>query len=190
MKNTEIFYPKTRDEWRSWLIENHANQNAVWVIFYKKGTEEPTITWRMAVDEALCFGWIDSVKKKRDDKSSIQFFSKRKPKSTWSKINKDIVVQLIEDGLMTEAGYRSIEITKENGSWNILDSVEALIVPEDLEQQFQKYPEAQLFYEGLSKSIKKMLLYWLISAKLPETRKKRLDEIVGQARVGKKPKQF
>lgn len=91
---------------------------------------------------------------------------------------------------MTEAGYKSIEIAKENGSWSILDSVESLLVPDDLEREFEKHPEAKLFYEGLSKSIKKMMLYWLTSAKLPDTRKKRLDEIVGHAKLGKKPKQF
>ena len=190
MKDIEIVYPKTKAEWRTWLEANHLVKDNVWVIFYKKASLVPTITWREAVDEALCFGWIDSVKKKRDDQSSIQFFSKRKPKSTWSKINKDIVEILIKEGLMTEAGFKSIEIAKKNGSWTFLDSVEALTIPQDLQKEFQKYPEANTFFEGLSKSIKKMMLYWIISAKRPETRQNRIQEIVTQARLGKKPKQF
>ena len=84
----EIFYPESNQHWRAWLEENHIDKNAVWLIFYKKQANKPTLSWSEAVDEALCFGWIDSVKKTLDAERSIQFFSKRKPKSTWSKINK------------------------------------------------------------------------------------------------------
>lgn len=190
MESIEIFYPKTRTEWRNWLMENHQSSNSVWVLFYKMSSSEPSITWREAVDEALCFGWIDSVKKKRDDVSSIQFFSKRRPKSTWSKINKNIVETLISEGLMAEAGFKSIEIAKQNGSWTILDTVEELLIPKDLQIELEKHAEVNSYFHGLSKSIKKMMLHWLVMAKQPETRKKRIIEIVEQAKLGKNPKHF
>src|SRR5688572_8997427 len=95
IKGTETFYPKTKLQWRKWLQNNHLSKDAVWVIMYNKQSGKPTISWSDAVDEALCFGWIDSLKKKLDDDSSVQFFSKRKSKSMWSRINKEKVKNLI-----------------------------------------------------------------------------------------------
>ena len=142
------------------------------------------------MDEALCFGWIDSIKKKRDAESSIQYFGKRKPKSTWSKINKQKIEKLIAEHRMSQAGYDAIAIAKENGSWEILDSVEELIIPEDLMFELSSRTNALEFFQSLSKSIKKMMLYWIISAKRPETRQKRILEIAGCAEKKIKPKQF
>ncbi len=142
------------------------------------------------MDEALCFGWIDSVKKKLDEERSIQFFSKRKPKSTWSKINKDKVQKLIDAGLISEAGLGCIEIAKQNGSWEILDSVEELMVPQDLEIELNSRPDAMTFFMGLSKSAKKAMLQWLVLAKRPETRQNRVSEIAECASKKKKPKPF
>jgi len=190
MSEVKVFYPKSTREWREWLQENHEKEQNVWVVFYKKSSDKPTITWSESVDEALCFGWIDSKKIGIDSEKSHQFFSKRKAQSTWSKINKDKVDRLIAEGLMTKAGLESIELAKQNGSWNILDTVDALIIPEDLEKALAKYPEAMDFFLGLSKSIKKMMLYWLVSAKRPETRQKRIEEIAEAAAQKTKPKQF
>ena len=106
-KEVEIFYPKNKEEWRVWLENNHARLDNVWVVFYKKASRIPTISWSDSVDEALCFGWIDSKKIAIDAEKSHQFFSKRKPKSTWSKINKLKVERLIAEGLMTKAGFES-----------------------------------------------------------------------------------
>jgi len=186
----EIFYPASNQQWRQWLQENHDSKQAVWVVFYKKSSEKPTISWSDAVDEALCFGWIDSKKVSIDSEKSHQFFSKRRAKSNWSKINKEKVVRLIESGLMAKAGYESIEIAKQNGSWTILDSVEELIIPEDLETELDRYPEAKEFFMGLSKSVRKMMLYWVMSAKRPETRQNRIAEVVESAGRKLKPKQF
>lgn len=186
----EIFYPENPQQWRQWLQENHDSKQAVWVVFYKKSSEKPTLSWSDAVDEALCFGWIDSKKVSIDSEKSHQFFSKRKAKSNWSKINKEKIQRLIESGLMTKAGYESIEIARQNGSWTILDSVEELIMPEDLETELDRYPGAKEFFLGLSKSIKKMMLYWVVSAKRPETRLNRVTEIAESAAQKRKPKQF
>jgi uncharacterized protein YdeI (YjbR/CyaY-like superfamily) len=186
----ETFYPASQMEWRQWLQENHESKQSVWLVCYKAKTGIPTISWSNAVDEALCFGWIDSVRKTVDEERFIQFFSKRKPSSTWSKINKAKVEKLITDGLMSPAGLKCIEIAKANGSWNILDTVDELLIPEDLEDEFKKHIGSKIYFESLSKSIRKMMLYWIISAKRPETRQKRIEEIAEQAGKGRKPKNF
>ena len=190
MNEPEILYPASPDAWKQWLEENHQSRQAVWLVYYAKASGKPTLTWREAVDIALCYGWIDSKRIKIDHESSRQFFSKRKPKSTWSKINKEKVQELIEAGLMTPAGFQSIEIAKQNGSWNILDEVEELIVPDDLEKAFKKYKGSKEYFLSLSKSIKKMILYRVVSAKRPETRQNRIEEIALSAAQKTKPRQF
>ncbi|PWK29262.1 uncharacterized protein YdeI (YjbR/CyaY-like superfamily) [Arcicella aurantiaca] len=174
----ESFYPTSQEAWRSWLIENHISKQSVWVIFYKKKSQIPSLSWSQAVDEALCFGWIDSTAKTIDSEKFIQFFSKRKPKSVWSKVNKTKVEQLIGNGLMTKAGFDSIEIAKQNGSWTILDEVEELIIPNDLEEAFQANLGTKDYYFSLSKSARKGILYKLVLAKRSETRHKRICEII------------
>ena len=186
----DIFYPTSRTAWRTWLQDNHGSKPSVWLVFYNKSSKKPTLTWSEAVDEALCFGWIDSKKVAIDKERAHQFFSKRKAKSTWSKINKQKIEQLIDKGLMTEAGYISIEIAKQNGSWTILDAVEELIIPEDLETALKVKSDAMDYFLSLSKSVKKAMLQWLVLAKRDETRQKRIAEIVELAVKKQKPKQF
>ena len=141
----------------------------------------PAVSWSEAVDEALCFGWIDSTKRPIDEEKYMQYYGKRKPTSTWSKVNKEKVEKLIADGRMTSAGLESIKIAKQNGSWNILDTVEALIIPDDLEKAFKTTPGSRDFFLALSKSAKKSILHWLVMAKRPETRQKRIKETVESA---------
>ena len=184
------FYPKDQEEWRDWLSENHLKEDSVWLIIKKKSSPNPNLSWSEAVDQALCFGWIDSTINPIDDESYKQYFCKRKPKSHWSKVNKDKVKALIDQGLMQEAGLKSIEIAKENGSWILLDDVEALIVPDDLKQALKAHKGAMDFFDGLSRSPKKSLLFWVISAKREETRQKRIMEIAENAAQNMKPRQF
>ena len=101
---TETFYASSRQKWRQWLVENHASRQAIWLIIYKKRSQVPSVYYDEAVDEALCFGWIDSKPNKRDKESYFQYFSQRNPKSKWSRVNKDKVSRLIEEGPMTGAG--------------------------------------------------------------------------------------
>lgn len=192
MRDQELdtFCPTNRQNWRKWLEENHRSKKSVWLIYYKNNTRKPTVKYSDAVDEALCFGWIDSKAKSLDDEKFMQFFSKRKPKSVWSKINKEKVQRLIECGLMTDAGFESIEVAKQNGSWSILDSAESLVIPSDLEAEFQKNPNSIDYFLSLSRSDKRNILQWLVLAKRSETRQKRIVEIVELARQGQKPKQF
>ena len=185
INDKEHFYPKTQKAWRTWLEKNHIDKDAVWLILCKKSSNLPTISWSDSVDEALCFGWIDSVKRKLDNDRSIQYFSKRKPKGTWSKVNKEKVDLLIESGKMTSAGMKCIEIAKQNGSWEILDSVEALIVPKDLEHALNALPNAMDYFQSLRKSSKKILLSWLVFAKKEETRLRRIAEIAENASKNK-----
>ena len=169
---------------------NHRKKDAVWLILYKKKSPSHNLGWSESVDEALCFGWIDSTKRAIDNEKYMQYFSKRKAKSNWSRINKDKVKSLIDQGLMEEEGYKSIEIAKANGSWTILDGVEALIIPEDLKEEFANYKGSIDYFESLSKSVKKILLHWVVSAKRTATRQKRILEVVENASNHMKPKQF
>ena len=187
-EKVEIFDPAGLTDWRKWLEENHLSKQSVWLVCYNKQSGKKSISWSESVDVALCFGWIDSKKIRVDEEKSHQFFSRRKAKSTWSKINKVKVAQLIEKGLMTDAGYKSIEIAKQNGSWTILDTVDELIIPEDLNAALKTHAGANDFFESLSNSSKKALLQWLVLAKKAETRQRRIEEVAACAAQRLKPK--
>jgi uncharacterized protein YdeI (YjbR/CyaY-like superfamily) len=187
---TETFCPASRQEWRDWLQANHASRQSIWLIYYKKQSGKQSLTWSEAVDEALCFGWIDSTRKTIDDEQFVQFFCRRKPNSGWSKINKEKIERLTASGLMFPAGLAAVETAKLNGSWTTLDEVEDLTVPEDLEQAFGMRPGSETFFAGLSKSQRKIMLHWITTAKRPETRQKRIDELAALAAQQLKPKQF
>jgi len=190
MEIQDSFYPTSRQEWRRWLEENHRSTKFVWLILYKANTGVPTISWSEAVDEALCFGWIDSQVKPIDHQKRRQYFCQRKPGSIWSKINKAKVQRLIAEGSMTVAGLEPIERAKQDGSWEILDAVEELIVPDDLAAALAAQPGASDFFAGLSKSTRKIALTSLVLAKRPETRQKRIAEIVAFSAKKEKPVRF
>lgn len=189
-KEAELICINTKEEWREWLAKHHCVKQSVWIICNTKSSGLPVVAWGELVDVALCFGWIDSTRKTIQKGTFKQLFSRRKARGTWSKVNKEKIQRLIADGLITEAGLESIRIAKENGSWFILDSVEELYIPEDLNHAFKSYPGAEAFFKRLSKSVKKMLLQWVVLAKRPETRHKRIIEIAEQASHHMKPKQF
>jgi len=189
-EDIDIYRPNNRNEWRQWLEKNHREKKAVWLVQYRLSTNVPSLSWSEAVDEALCFGWIDSTRKTVDESSFMQLFTRRKANSTWSKINKDKIRRLVADGLMTQAGYESIETAKQNGYWTLMDEVEELIIPEDLEEAFDKYQGSRDYFLDLSRSVRKMMLHWIVLAKLPETRQKRIAEIVEHASQKQKPPRF
>jgi uncharacterized protein YdeI (YjbR/CyaY-like superfamily) len=189
-KEIETFCPTSRNDWRQWLQENHRSKPSIWLVYYKKTANVPTLSYSEAVDEALCYGWIDSTKRAVDKDTFMQFFCKRKPTSVWSKINKAKVERLIEEGLMTDSGLESIEIAKQNRSWFILDDVEELKIPEDLATAFKTKTGSIDFFMGLSRSAQKAILQWLVLAKRPETRQKRIAEISELASQKLKPLQF
>lgn len=187
-KKTETFYPRSNKQWRTWLQKNHVKKQSVWLLCYKIKSGKPSITWSDAVDEALCFGWIDSIRKSVDDETFVQYFSKRKPGSTWSKINKAKIKRLIADGLMTPAGLTAIETAKKNGSWTKLDAVEELTISKDMEKAFKANAGSKKFFLSLSKSTRKMMLQWIAFARREETRQKRINDVVTRAAKKLKPK--
>ncbi len=167
-------HPKTRAGWRSWLATNHETSEGVWLIYYRASTGARRLSWEDAVREALCFGWIDSKVKPIDDTRYKQIFTPRKPRSVWSKVNKQYIDELVAAGLMTEAGTRAVEVAKENGAWSLLEPIDDLIVPPDLESALQRSASAREAYDALAPSAKRSMLYTLYSAKREDTRAKRL----------------
>ena len=172
------FHAKTRTSWRSWLKKNHQIKESVWLIIYKKQSKIPSIYYPEAVEEALCFGWIDSLANKRDEISYYQFFSKRKPKSNWSKVNKQRVADLIEKGLMTAEGLKMVDLAKQSGTWIKLNEVDDIVLPEDLKKMFNKNKLAFRNWNRFAKSSQRVILGWILNAKRDETRQKRLKETV------------
>ncbi len=183
----KTFYATERKEWREWLNQNHGIFLSIWLVYYKVKSGKPSIQYSEAVKEALCFGWIDSKVKSLDEERYMQIFTPRKQKSVWSKLNKQYIEELIEQGLMTEAGFEKIEAAKQDGSWNKLDAIEALIIPADLKQALVANTTANKYFETLSNSSKKNILRWVENAKRPEPRLKRIKQTVNSAMQNKNP---
>ena len=177
-------YFKDDQEFRSWLHDNHKDSEGVYLIFYKIAHPKPSMRWEEAVRVALCYGWIDSTVKSLGDGKRRQYFCPRKAKSVWSKVNKDHIKALKAAKLMHESGLEAIKIAKANGSWTALDAVEKGIVPEDLQDAFKNDEIAWKHYQGFTLGQRKSYLYWLNQAKRPETRQKRIAEIVSLCHQG------
>ena len=186
----ETFYARNRQEWRDWLAAHYADTPGVWLLYYKKDSGKPRVAYAEAVEEALCFGWIDSKPNTLDDERYMQLFTPRKPKSPWAKSNKERVVRLIAEGLMTPAGLEKIEAAKQNGMWEQYDSIEEVSVPPDLEAALAANPTAQANFQAFSSSSVKVILWWIHSARRPETRAKRIEETVRLAAQNLKANQY
>jgi uncharacterized protein YdeI (YjbR/CyaY-like superfamily) len=169
-------HPLTVSEWRAWLQANHTRTEGVWLISYKKATGKPALTYEEAVEEALAFGWVDSKGNKLDDERTMLYFAPRKGGSGWSRPNKERVERLIADGRMTPAGLAKIEAAKADGTWTMLDAVENLEVPPDLRAEMDKYPDARVNWDAFPRSARRGILEWIVQAKKPETRAKRVEE--------------
>lgn len=195
MKNPKEVYktthPKTRSGWRKWLEKNHSTSPGIWMIYYKKGTGRRKFDLAEAVEEALCFGWIDSIARKLDDERTMQKFTPRKSKSVWSKLNKQRIKKLIEQKLMTPAGLTKIEQAKKNGSWNILDSsdfhADNNSLPGELKSALSKNKKALQNFLAFPPGYRKRFLFWIDSAKRPETRAARIKQTELMAMANKKP---
>jgi len=170
--------PQNRQQWREWLHAHHDQHPAVWLVYYKKTSTTPTLTWSEAVDEALCFGWIDSQAKPLDTERYQQFFSRRKLSSGWSKVNKEKVQRLLAAGLILPAGLASIKIAQKNGSWALLDEVEELRLPADLELAFAQRPASYAHFLSLSRTAKRNLLLRLVLVKQSATRQRHITAIL------------
>ena len=184
------FYAESRAAWRNWLQQNSQDVKSIWLIIYKKSSDIASVYYDEAVDEALCFGWIDSKPNKRDAQSFYQFFSKRNPNSNWSRVNKDKVQRLLDAGLMAEPGLRMVEMARANGTWDALNDVDNLVIPEDLEAALTSYSAASEYFEAFPRSVKRGILEWIFNAKRPETRAKRIAETARLAQDNQRANQF
>ena len=170
--------PNSRKAWRGWLEKHHASSTGVWLVYAKKHSGLPSLTYSEAVEEALCFGWIDSKINPIDDAFYMQVFTPRKPKSAWSALNRTRVARLVAAGLMTSAGLAVVKAAKSSGAWNAWKDAEELTIPPDLEQAIKANPDASRNWVSYSPSRRKAVLYRLTSAKRPETRARYLQEII------------
>jgi uncharacterized protein YdeI (YjbR/CyaY-like superfamily) len=186
----KTFYAKDQKAWRAWLKKNHSKEKSVWLILFKKKSSTPSVYYPEAVDEALCFGWIDSKPNKRDEESYFQFFAKRNSKSNWSKINKEKVAKLMKLGKMGKAGLEMVTLAKKTGTWDALNEVEEIVIPDDLQKAFSKSKIAATNFGAFPRSTKKGILDWILSAKRPETRQKRIDETVSLAKKNIRANQY
>ena len=179
--------PADRAAWRRWLAKHHATSPGIWLIFEKKSAGADRLPYVDAVEEALCFGWIDSLTRSIDDRRYRQLYTPRKPRSAWSRPNKERVARLIEGGLMQPAGLAAIDLAKKNGMWTVYDGVDALEMPPDLAAAFRRNAAARRNYDAMSASVRKAYLYWVLNAKRPETRKRRIADVVARAARNQKP---
>ncbi len=176
-----------RAEWRAWLEQHHATSTGCWLVGATKASGLPAIPYEDSIEEALCFGWIDSHIRKYDGDRSILLHTPRKPRSVWSRPNKERVERLIAAGRMEPAGLAAIESAKANGMWTVLDSAEAGEVPDDLAAALQAEPGARAAFDGFAPSARKAILGWIAMAKRPETRARRIQESARLAAQGRQP---
>lgn len=170
--------PTSRQAWRRWLEKHHATSSGAWLVFAKKHTKLPSLSYDDAVEEALCFGWIDSLLRSIDDRFHMQMFTPRKAKSMWSATNRARVARLARAGLMTATGKAAVAQARKLGTWTGRAEAEQLIVPPELERALHADPDARKHWPAYSASARKTFLYVLNSAKRPETRARRIQAIV------------
>ncbi|MEJ7812761.1 MAG: YdeI/OmpD-associated family protein [Gemmatimonadaceae bacterium] len=182
----ERLYVPDRAAWRRWLAEHHATSPGVWLIFDKKRSRPERLAYGDSVEEALCFGWVDSTVNALDDARYMQRFAPRKPASAWSRSNKDRVARLTEQGLMMPAGVAAVEAGKRLGGWTSGDAVEALEVPPDLAAALAAHPTAARNFAAFAPSARKGYLHWVTQAKRSETRSRRVAETVALAAENRK----
>jgi uncharacterized protein YdeI (YjbR/CyaY-like superfamily) len=182
----EQVHVETLAEWRAWLDANHTRDDGVWLVSWRSGSGRPRVSYDESVEEALAFGWIDSKARTIDDERAAIWMSPRKPGSGWSRSNKERIERLERDGRMADAGRRVIERAKGDGSWTVLDSVEQMVVPDDLAAAFQRTPGSREQYEAFSPSARKAILAWIATAKRPETRTRRVAEAAAAAARGER----
>ncbi len=178
---------KTAADWRQWLKRHHAKSRGVWVRIFKKHAGEETVSYAEALDEALCFGWIDGQKRAYDKTSWLQKFTPRRPKSVWSKRNREHVARLIKEKRMMPAGLAQVQAAKKDGRWGkAYDSPSAMTVPEDFLEELEKDKNAYAFFKTLNRANTYAIAWRLQTAKKPETRELRKTKLLALMKAGKK----
>jgi uncharacterized protein YdeI (YjbR/CyaY-like superfamily) len=181
-----IYHPPDLAAWRAWLTANHDAVRGVWVASWRKGSGRDRLPYEDLVEEAICFGWIDSTVNTLDDERGMQLMTPRKPKSGWTRLNRERFAALEAEGRMTEAGRRAAEVAKANGWWTIYDAVEDLVEPDDLAGLLDSSPAARAGWDSFPPSARKQMLWWIVSAGKPETRANRITKIVSEAELGRR----
>lgn len=185
MTKPQLYFP-TDSEWRSWLHENHNTSDGVYLILYKVSSPTQSMRWEEAVKVALCYGWIDSTVKRLDHEKRQQYFTPRKHKSVWSKLNKTYIKELTKEKLLHSSGKTIIKIAKQNGSWDTLNDVDNELIPPLLQKAFDANPLAYKNYKNFAPSYRRSYLYWLYAAKREATQQKRIVEIIKLCNANKK----
>jgi uncharacterized protein YdeI (YjbR/CyaY-like superfamily) len=182
---------KTAAAWRAWLARNGGREKEIWLAYYKKGCGKKSVSYQEALDEALCCGWIDSIVRTLDAERYQQRWTPRQPRSIWSAVNKARIKKLLAEGRMAEPGLAAVRIAKKNGSWDKITEIEKIDrgggLPEEALDAMAARPGLREKFEALSPSKKKMLSYWLASAKRPETRDRRMAELDDIIATGRTP---
>lgn len=173
-------------EWREWLRKNHTTEKSVWLIIFHKDAAVRSVYYPQAVDQALCFGWVDSKPAKRDQDSYYVYFSRRNPRSNWSKVNKEKVLQLMEKGLMEKAGVDMVETAKTSGTWDALNEVEAGVLPEYMQSLLEQTEPALRHWNNFPPSVRRGILEWICNARKDSTREDRIKKTVEMARKNKR----
>lgn len=178
---------KNNAAWIAWLAKNHDRYEGIWLKFFKKGSGVATVTYGEALKGALCYGWIDGQAKSIDEKSYVQKFTPRRPRSMWSKRNREYVTELIQAGLMQESGFKEIEAAKKDGRWDMAyDKQSTMTMPEDFIKALAKNPKAEAFFQTLNKANVYAIAWRLQTAKKSETRQKRFDALLAMLARGEK----
>jgi len=178
--NIKTLYFSNRDDWRFWLEDNYLSKSEVWLLYYKKHTAKPRIPYDDAVEEAICFGWIDSIVKSIDETSYCQRFTPRRKKSKWSELNIARAKKMISQGRMTEKGLEKYRETEKDPSLIIVQdkTIQAYLLPDDIEKALKKDRKAWKFFNSSTESYRRMCVSWIIAAKRNETRQRRIEELV------------
>ena len=183
----EQLYVATRKEWRDWLRRHHDEIAGVWLIFYKRRTDKPTLEYDEAVEEALCFGWIDSTIKRIDDEKYVRKLTPRTAGSRWSEANRKRVTKLEEQGRMTEAGIAKVREAKASGRWGKTDRPNIpLEIPKELKSALAKSRKAKKFFDELAPSYRRQIIGWIATAKRSETRERRVSESIALLERGER----
>ncbi len=177
----------SKHELRDWLDKNQQQKESIWLVTYKKSVSDKYVSTSKVLDELLCYGWIDGIRRKLDENRTMQLISPRKVEH-WAKTYKERAAKLIEEGKMQELGYQSIELSKQNGLWDFMDDVDNLVVPEDLQKGLDKLPGASEFFHAINDSSKRFVLRWLKLAKTEKTRKSRIEQLAILSANGEKLK--
>ncbi len=185
--DSDTFFAVDRAAWRAWLERHHAARTQVWLLLHKKHVDEPSVRYDEAVEEALCWGWIDGLTKRWDERSYAVRFTPRKPGSVWSESNVERVTRMIAEGRMTPAGQALVDEAKRRGTWDEAASGRLDVTPPDLEAALAGVPAAAARWHEWPATPRRMYVYWVLDAKRPETRARRVAETVRRTAAGIRP---